>query len=82
LIRWGNTSLLPNLDRTVSNNPPANATLLFGSTHGAGWHAAFCDGHVQLIGWAIDPTTHQTMASRNGVKRLGYPVVNPANIPK
>ena len=54
LIRWGNTSLLPSMDRTSNNNPPANPSQIFGSAHGAGWHAAFCDGHVQLIGWGID----------------------------
>ena len=38
-------------DRTASNNPPANPSQIFGSSHGAGWHVAFCDGHVQSIGW-------------------------------
>ena len=66
LSRCGNTSLLPSMDRTSNNNPPANPSLIFGSAHGAGWHAAFCDGHVQLVGWGIDGITHQAMASRNG----------------
>ncbi|MEI8375550.1 MAG: DUF1559 domain-containing protein [Planctomycetota bacterium] len=82
LIRWGNTSLLPSMDRSANNNPPANATQIFGSSHGAGWHAAFCDGHVQLVGWGIDPATHQTMATRNGCQRLGYQPVDPTRIPK
>lgn len=77
LIRWSNTTLLPSMDRTANNNPPANATQIFGSSHGAGWDAAFCDGHVQLIGWAIDPTTHQYMATRNG-----HEVIDPTRIPK
>ncbi len=81
LTRWGSTTWLPSMDRQSFNNPPANPTYIFGSAHGAGWHAAFCDGHVQLIGWGLDPTTHQTMASRNGVKKLGYPVVDPTLIP-
>jgi hypothetical protein len=83
LIRWGNTTLLPSMDRTANNNPPApaTATRIFGSSHPAGWHAAFCDEHVQLIGWAIDGNLHQTMATRNGVRSLGYAVVDPSKIP-
>jgi hypothetical protein len=85
LIRWGNTSLLPSQDRTVANNPPQPPqqppSQIFGSSHGAGWHAAFCGGNVQLIGWAINGTLHQTMATINGVRRLGYPVVDPSQIP-
>jgi prepilin-type N-terminal cleavage/methylation domain-containing protein len=77
LIRWGNASYLPSMDRTASNHPPPNPSRIFGSAHGAGWHAAFCDGHVQLIGWSIDPTTHQAMATRNG-----HEVVDPTLIPK
>jgi len=82
LTRWGTLSLVPSMDRPAKDNPPANPSLIFGSAHPAGWHAAFCDGHVQLIGWAIDPSTHQTMASRNGVRRLGYAVVDPSKISK
>ena len=82
LIRWGNATLLPSMDRPATNSPPLNPTQIFGSSHSAGWHAAFCDGHTQLIGWGIDPVTHQTMATRNGVRRLGYAVVDPSKIPK
>lgn len=49
---------------------------MFGSSHGAGWHAAFVGGNVQLVGWGIDPVLHTYMATRNG-----HEVVNPANIP-
>jgi len=85
LIRWGNfnasnpaQSLLPSMDRTGTAQTPAPPypALIFGSSHGAGWHAAFCDGHVQLIGWAIDPITHQAMATRNG-----HEVVDASKIP-
>ena len=83
LIRWGSynpnnpaLSLLPSMDRTANNNPPPNPTQIFGSAHGAGWHAAFGDEHVQLIGWSIDPATHQAMATRNG-----HEVVDPSLIP-
>jgi prepilin-type N-terminal cleavage/methylation domain-containing protein len=72
LIRWGNANLLPTMDRTTAANP-ANPQI-FGSSHGAGWHAAFCDGHVQLVGWGIDPAIHRYMASRNFVHlNLGQP---------
>ena len=76
LIRWGNAALLPSMDRAVNNNPPPNPTLIFGSAHSAGWQAAFCDGHVQLIGWKIDGSLHQAMATRNG-----HEVVDPSLIP-
>jgi prepilin-type N-terminal cleavage/methylation domain-containing protein/prepilin-type processing-associated H-X9-DG protein len=66
LIRWGNPNLMPNMDRLSTNNPPPVPSQIFGSAHGAGWNAAFCDGHARLIGWAIDPYTHTAMATRNG----------------
>ena len=31
LSRWGNTSLLPSMDRTANNNPPTNGPQIFGS---------------------------------------------------
>ncbi len=77
LSRWGNTSLLPSMDRTGNNNPPTNGPQIFGAAHGAGWHAAFCDGHVQMIGWGIDGVTHQAMATRNG-----HEVVDQSKIPR
>ena len=94
LIRWGNDTplnLLPSMDRTANNNPPANPSLIFGSSHGAGWHAAFCDGHVQMIAWGFWPkdpnpppqynnvptTVHTYMATRNG-----HEVVDVTKIPK
>ena len=84
LTRWGGENMLPSMDRTANNNPPANPSLIFGSSHGAGWHAAFCDGHVQMIAWgfwATDPTTghtvHEEMATRNG-----HEVIDPSKIPK
>jgi prepilin-type N-terminal cleavage/methylation domain-containing protein len=76
MVRWGNTSLTPTMDRIASNNPPPSPAQIFGSSHGAGWHAAFCDGHVQLVGWGILADIHQAMASRNG-----HEVVDPSKIP-
>ncbi len=77
LIRWGNLTLLPAMDRLSTNGPPpgTNPPRIFGSSHSAGWHAAFCDGHVRLIGWGLDPATHQAMCTRNG-----HEVVDPSMI--
>ena len=75
--RWANTTLLPSQDRTASNNPPANPSQIFGSSHGAGWHVAFCDGHVQSIGWGIDGVVHQGMASRNGHEVISRALLPP-----
>jgi prepilin-type N-terminal cleavage/methylation domain-containing protein len=75
-IRWGNATLLPSMDRVQNNNPPPVASQIFGSAHPGGWNAAFCDQHVQLIGWNIDPTIHTAMATRNG-----HEVVDPSMIP-
>ncbi len=96
LTRWGgDTTMLPSMDRAANNNPPAPeiAPLIFGSSHGAGWHAAFCDGHVQMIAWgfwspdpnpqppyttsATGPTMHTYMATRNK-----HEVVDVTKIPK
>jgi prepilin-type N-terminal cleavage/methylation domain-containing protein len=75
-IRWANTGLLPSQDRLSTNNPPPTPSQIFGSAHSAGWHAAFCDGHVQLIGWGINGTLHQAMGTRNG-----HEVVDASQIP-
>ncbi len=92
LIRWGNATLLPSMDRVAANNPPPYPTQIFGSSHGSGWHAAFCDGHVQLVGWGIAGKLHRNMASRNFVHlHLGQPdpldstpvqPVDPSQIPR
>lgn len=76
-IRWGSTSLLPQMDvASTSAYPPTNPSLIFGSSHPAGWHAAFVGGNAQLIGWGIDGTLHQGMATRNG-----HEVIDPSKIP-
>ncbi len=75
LIRWG--ASIPAMDRSANNNPPPNPTTIFGSSHSAGWNAAFVGGNVQLIGWGIDPTTHAAMSTRNG-----HEVIDPTKIPK
>ena len=86
LVRWSCTNcptggsgnyLPPAQDRTAANNPPQYGYESFGSSHSAGWNAAFVDGHVQLIGWGIDNATHVSMSTRNG-----HEVIDPTKIPK
>ncbi len=37
----------------------------FGSAHAAGLHFVFCDGHVQLLSFQVDPKTYQCLGVRN-----------------
>jgi prepilin-type N-terminal cleavage/methylation domain-containing protein len=37
---------------------------IFGSAHN-GWYAAFCDGHVEMLGFDIDLLVHRGNANRN-----------------
>ena len=37
----------------------------FGSAHVDGWNAAFCDGAVHQMSYAIDPNTHAYLGCRN-----------------
>jgi prepilin-type N-terminal cleavage/methylation domain-containing protein len=41
-----------------------NAGDIFGSAHPGGWHAAFCDGHVESISYDIDLLVHKNNANR------------------
>jgi len=51
-------------------SPPAsdftaiNDTCRFGSSHPAGWSAAFCDGGVHWINFEIAPSVHRQLANR------------------
>ena len=36
----------------------------FGSAHHGGWHAAFCDGHVESVSYDIDLLVHRNNANR------------------
>jgi hypothetical protein len=36
----------------------------FGSAHPAGWYMSFCDGHVELLSFDIDPLVHRSNANR------------------
>jgi prepilin-type N-terminal cleavage/methylation domain-containing protein/prepilin-type processing-associated H-X9-DG protein len=91
LVRWSCTNcptgstngivLLPAMDRVAASNPPQppngfQSYPAFGSSHPSGWNAAFVDGHVALVGWAIDIQTHTAMSTRNG-----HEVIDPSKIP-
>ena len=69
IVRWGSTTLLPVRDMPINAasgaNPVTNSNQIFGSAHAAGWNAAFCDGSVRTMSYAIDAWTHQYLACRN-----------------
>ena len=44
--------------------PNVSSKEIFGSAHPGGWHAAFCDGHVEAISYDIDLLLHQRNANR------------------
>src|SRR4029077_14324110 len=37
---------------------------MFGSSHPAGWHMAWCDGHVEMMSYTIDLKVHRAGANR------------------
>jgi prepilin-type N-terminal cleavage/methylation domain-containing protein/prepilin-type processing-associated H-X9-DG protein len=53
----------PNPNRTVSSTQ--DGTNIFGSAHPAGWHIAFCDGHVESLSYDIDLQVHRNNANRS-----------------
>ena len=76
-INGSSITVIPN------STAPQHPDRIFGSAHSAGWYAAFCDGHVQLMNWGLwqpDPITggtmHQAMATRNF-----HEVINRTEIP-
>jgi len=44
----------------------------FGSTHAAGWNAAFADGRVATIGYSLDLSIHRAQASIAGREVIPY----------
>jgi prepilin-type N-terminal cleavage/methylation domain-containing protein len=40
-------------------------TTIFGSSHAAGWMAAWCDGHVELMSFDLDLQVHRAHANRS-----------------
>ena len=53
------------VDMPVQDTPGVTVFWCFGSAHSNGFHMAFCDGSVHLIGYTIDPNVHSYLGSRN-----------------
>jgi len=60
-VRWCTTGMPP-LQDTIGVSTTTNS---FGSAHPAGCPFVFCDAHVQLITYNIDPNVYQNLACRN-----------------
>lgn len=52
------------LNPPLVDYPDVSVKDAFGSAHKGGWHAAFCDGHVESISYDIDLLVHQNNANR------------------
>jgi prepilin-type N-terminal cleavage/methylation domain-containing protein/prepilin-type processing-associated H-X9-DG protein len=49
----------------LPDSPGFGSASIFGSAHAVGLNMAFCDGSVRVISYAIDPTVHRYLGSRN-----------------
>jgi hypothetical protein len=58
---WIATAFWPPMRDPVGREPNTNT---FGSSHAAGWPAAFCDGSVRTISYDIDLETHRCFGHR------------------
>jgi len=47
------------------NQPSPPCSYKFGSAHAAGFYAVYCDGHVDLVTYDIDPIEYQLLGMRN-----------------
>ena len=65
-VRWA-------YDPPAADAPGQSLPNVFGSNHRAGWNAAFADGSVQTIGFAIDPALHKALAARADGKAVSRP---------
>ena len=65
-VRWA-------YDPPAADAPGQSQPNVFGSGHRAGWNAAFADGSVQTIGFAIDPALHKALAGRADGKAVSRP---------
>ncbi len=48
----------------LQNRPDEVNATRFGGSHVGGWYAAFCDAHVKLIGYDVDPKVHRDSGNR------------------
>ncbi|MEM9657768.1 MAG: hypothetical protein AAF961_05350, partial [Planctomycetota bacterium] len=55
------------VDDLVSNGVrlAKNSRALFGSAHSYGLHMSYCDGHVAVVAFDIDPMVHRQAAHRS-----------------
>jgi prepilin-type N-terminal cleavage/methylation domain-containing protein len=54
-------------------------TMIYGSSHPAGWIMAWCDGHVELLSFELDVQTHRASAHRSDDGRpIGLPPTCPS----
>jgi len=58
--RWTGSGLQPKQDMPGVDTD----SLTFGSPHATGVHFVFCDGHVQMIDFDIDPTVYANLGNR------------------
>jgi prepilin-type processing-associated H-X9-DG protein len=56
------TDLPPLQDGTATPDPEVGT--IFGSSHNSGFNMAFCDGHVEYIGYDIEPGIHRRNGNR------------------
>ncbi len=74
--RWTEppTEANPNPDSKPRQDQPAlERVTAFGSAHPGGFHMAFCDGSVHVVGYGIDPVIHGLLGNRKD----GIPVELP-----
>ncbi len=60
IVRWCGSALEPKQDTAGEDTN----SLRFGSPHSTGVHFVFCDGHVQLVHFEIDPVVYANLGNR------------------
>jgi hypothetical protein len=63
VVRWANRR--PNYQPVHDAAVNENCTVRFGSSHTAGFHAAYADGSVHTIEYGIDPLAWEFLGDRN-----------------
>ena len=56
LLRW--------TEQPPEPDAPGASFLAFGGAHPDGFQTAFCDGHVRMLGYDVDPAVHRTLGDR------------------